>query len=356
MQKLEIRNIVKSYGNNKVIDELSFFVNDGEFCVLLGPSGCGKSTMLRIIAGLESQDSGKIFLNENEISKLSPRERNIAMVFQNYALYPHMTAFANIAFPLTMRKENKTTINEKVIETAKLLNIEGLLERKPRQLSGGERQRVALGRAIVRNPELFLFDEPLSNLDARLRTKMRREISSIHGKLRSTSIYVTHDQLEAMTMADKIILINNGKIQQTGTPGELYNNPENIFTAQFIGTPEINLIEGKIERKDGKFILKRGSFSLALGSKDIIKKFENEMVTIGIRAESFSADRGSIKGRIENIENAGSQIIAYVKPEGIDKTMAVRLERNIQYTAGDNISLDVNRDEIHFFINGKRAF
>ena len=242
MANLKINSLNKSFGTTNVINDISFEVKEGEFCILLGPSGCGKTTVLRLIAGLESQDEGEIFIGDKEVSNLTPKERDIAMVFQSYALYPHMSVYDNMAFSLNMQKKARQEIDNKVRETAALLGMEELLDRKPKELSGGQRQRVAIGRSIVRDPKLFLFDEPLSNLDAKLRSSMRVELARLHETLKATTVYVTHDQVEAMTLGEKIIVFDKGKIQQTGTPDDIYNRPANLFVASFIGTPQINLV------------------------------------------------------------------------------------------------------------------
>ena len=243
MTFLKFEDIDKSFGDNNVISKFNLQVEKGEFIVLLGPSGCGKSTLLRMIAGLEIIDNGKILLENNLLNNLLPSKRHIAMVFQSYALYPHMNVFQNISFGLKSEKISKNQIKEKVIEAAKILKIEELLERRPKELSGGQRQRVAIGRAITRNPKLFLFDEPLSNLDAALRSEMRVEISKLHKKIKTNMIYVTHDQVEAMTLADKMVILNEGRIEQVGSPDEIYNYPNNLFVAEFIGTPKMNIIK-----------------------------------------------------------------------------------------------------------------
>ena len=250
MATIELKNIEKSFGENKVIDKFNIKINHGEFIVLVGPSGCGKSTLLRMISGLESVDEGEIHLDKKIINNLIPSKRGIAMVFQSYALYPHMNVYENMSFGLKNEKLDKNEIDKKVKDAANTLQIEDLLERKPRQLSGGQRQRVAIGRAITRNPKLFLFDEPLSNLDAALRSEMRVEISKLHKKLSTNMIYVTHDQVEAMTLADKIVILNQGVMEQYGSPDEIYNNPNNIFVAEFIGSPRMNILKidkGKIK-------------------------------------------------------------------------------------------------------------
>ena len=243
MSKIIIKNLVKSFGDNRVINNFNVNIEDGEFIVLVGPSGCGKSTLLRMFSGLESIDQGEIYLDKKLINNLIPSKREIAMVFQSYALYPHMNVFENMSFGLKMEKVSKSEINQKVKHAATTLQIEDLLERKPKQLSGGQRQRVAIGRAITRSPKVFLFDEPLSNLDAALRSEMRVEISKLHKKLNSNIIYVTHDQIEAMTLADRIVVLNKGNIEQFGTPSEIYSDPNNIFVAEFIGSPKMNIIK-----------------------------------------------------------------------------------------------------------------
>ena len=248
MSKITIKNLEKSFNNNKVIKNFNINISDGEFIVLVGPSGCGKSTLLRMISGLESIDQGEIFLDTKLINNLIPSKREIAMVFQSYALYPHMNVFENMSFGLKMEKIPKNEISEKVNHAAATLQIEDLLDRKPKQLSGGQRQRVAIGRAITRNPKVFLFDEPLSNLDAALRSEMRVEISKLHKKLKTNIIYVTHDQIEAMTLADRIVVLNKGIIEQFGTPNEIYNDPNNIFVAEFIGSPKMNIIKINLEQ------------------------------------------------------------------------------------------------------------
>ena len=246
MSSVILKNIRKTYDNNKtVINNVNLEIKDKEFIVLVGASGCGKSTLLRMIAGLEDISEGEIYIGENKVNNIAPKDRDIAFVFQSYALYPHMTVRENIAFGLKMRKVDKATIEKKVQEAAEILNLGEYLDRKPKQLSGGQRQRVALGRAIVRNPKEFLMDEPLSNLDAKLRVQMRSEIKKLHEKLQTTFIYVTHDQTEALTMGDRIVVLNNGDIQQVDSPEEIYNNPKNTFVAGFVGSPQMNFINGK---------------------------------------------------------------------------------------------------------------
>ena len=242
MANIKFTGVHKSFGSNKIITDFNLSGKDDEFLVLVGPSGCGKSTLLRMIAGLEQIDEGEIFINDQKINDLHPSKRQTAMVFQSYALYPHMNVYENMSFGLKIEKRSKEEIHTKVMQAAKILKIEELLERRPKQLSGGQRQRVAIGRAITRNPKIFLFDEPLSNLDAALRSEMRVEISKLHNQIKTNMIYVTHDQVEAMTLADRIVILNLGNIEQVGTPDEIYNNPANIFVAQFIGTPKMNIL------------------------------------------------------------------------------------------------------------------
>ena len=243
MANIKFTGVHKSFGSNKIIADFNLNGKEDEFLVLVGPSGCGKSTLLRMIAGLEKIDDGEIFINDQKINELHPSKRQTSMVFQSYALYPHMNVYENMSFGLKIEKRPKEEINSKVMHAAKILKIEELLDRRPKQLSGGQRQRVAIGRAITRNPKIFLFDEPLSNLDAALRAEMRVEISKLHNQIKTNMIYVTHDQVEAMTLADRIVILNQGNIEQVGTPEEIYNDPANIFVAQFIGTPKMNILE-----------------------------------------------------------------------------------------------------------------
>ena len=311
MATIELKNIEKSFGENKVIDKFNIKINHGEFIVLVGPSGCGKSTLLRMISGLESVDEGEIHLDKKIINNLIPSKRGIAMVFQSYALYPHMNVYENMSFGLKTEKLEKNEIDKKVKDAAKTLQIEDLLERKPRQLSGGQRQRVAIGRAITRNPKLFLFDEPLSNLDAALRSEMRVEISKLHKQLNTNMIYVTHDQIEAMTLADKIVILNNGNVEQVGTPDEIYNNPSNIFVAEFIGMPKMNILKNGID-----YVLKE-------------LNLETD-VYLGIRPEDISLKHdGEIKLdiKIDLIENLGFEKIIYSSIS--NKELRIKTSENI---------------------------
>ncbi len=311
MSNIKFNNVNKSFGSNKIIKNFNFEGKDDEFLVLVGPSGCGKSTLLRMIAGLEKIDEGEIKINENLINNLHPSKRETAMVFQSYALYPHMNVYENMSFGLQIEKKSKDEIKSKVSNAAKILKIEDLLSRKPKELSGGQRQRVAIGRAITRNPKIFLFDEPLSNLDAALRAEMRVEISKLHQKIKTNMIYVTHDQVEAMTLADRIVILNEGKIEQVGTPEEIYNNPDNIFVAQFIGTPKMNILEIKPEDVVSNKIIK------ILGNEIQFNKYniEKKKYYIGIRPEHFDIDDHSeyeFSPKIDLLEILGNEKIVYM--------------------------------------------
>ena len=335
MANIELKNIEKSFGNNKVINNFNIKINDGEFIVLVGPSGCGKSTLLRMISGLESVDKGEIHLDNKIINNLIPSKRGIAMVFQSYALYPHMNVYENMSFGLKTEKLQKNEIDKKVKDAAKTLQIEDLLERKPRQLSGGQRQRVAIGRAITRNPKLFLFDEPLSNLDAALRSEMRVEISKLHKQLNTNMIYVTHDQVEAMTLADKIVILNNGNVEQVGTPDEIYNNPSNIFVAEFIGMPKMNILKNGID--------------------SVLKELNLETdVYLGIRPEHINTNGdGEIKLdiKVDLIENLGFEKIIYATFKG--QEIRIKTSNNISQNL-QQISFQKNK--IFLFDNNKKRF
>ncbi len=353
MSGLTVNNLGKSFGSNRVLEGISFEVAEGEFAILLGPSGCGKSTVLRLIAGLERQDTGEIFIGNQEITELTPRERDIAMVFQSYALYPHMNVFENMAFSLKMKKQPWQEIEEKVRNAAELLGIEELLRRKPKELSGGQRQRVALGRAIVRNPKIFLFDEPLSNLDAKLRSAMRIELAKLHKQLKTTMIYVTHDQIEAMTLGEKIIVMEHGTIQQVGTPEDIYQRPANVFVAGFIGSPQINLIKGRITEKNNEVFFETDGMSLTLNNNRL-RTYIGQEITLGIRPEAITLGEGPIAGEIELIEHIGSEAIVYVRVHGIMELMAVKTGAEFKGRAGDPILLGVKRKGVHFFLEGMR--
>lgn len=352
MAKLTIKNLKKSFGNTVVINDISFDVQEGEFCILLGPSGCGKTTVLRLIAGLEQKDQGKIYIGDKEVSNLSPKERDVAMVFQSYALYPHMSVYENMAFSLKMRKGPKAEIGEKVNEAAELLGLKNFLDRKPKVLSGGQRQRVAIGRAIVRNPKLFLFDEPLSNLDAKLRSSMRVELAKLHQKLKATTVYVTHDQVEAMTLGEKIILFDQGVIQQIGTPDDLYNSPSNMFVASFIGTPQINMIKGNLLVRQQGVSLKTRELLIDLGDKEALRHYEDREITMAIRPEALTPGEGPIKGQLELIEHLGPETLVYVRVD--DSRLTAKAPPDFYRKRGEEISLSLSERGIFFFHDGKR--
>ncbi len=322
MAKVIVKEIDKIYENSfHAVKKVGFVAEDKEFVILVGPSGCGKTTTLRMIAGLETITRGEIFIGAKKVNNVLPKDRDIAMVFQNYALYPHMTVYDNMAFALKLRKFPKTEIDKIVKESAALLEIEDLLDRKPKQLSGGQRQRVALGRAIVRKPKVFLFDEPLSNLDAKLRVQMRAEISKLHKKLDTTIIYVTHDQVEAMTMADKMVVMKDGEIHQIDSPLDIYNNPVNLFVAGFIGSPSINQIQGKIIERSQKIFFDEGSFEVEIPKPDHLKKYINSEVTMGIRPEDiYDAEYDQmaeypqkLEALCEVVEPMGNEFIVFLK-------------------------------------------
>lgn len=325
MGSITLQNVSKTFGEVSVIPSIDLEINNGEFAVFVGPSGCGKSTLLRLIAGLEDVSGGKILIDGKDATDLPPSKRGLAMVFQSYALYPHMSVRSNIGFPLKMAKMDKAEIDRKVNEAAKILNLTDYLERKPRNLSGGQRQRVAIGRAIVRSPECFLFDEPLSNLDAALRVNMRLEISELHQKLKATSIYVTHDQVEAMTMADKIVVLNKGRIEQVGSPLELYRSPRNLFVAGFIGSPKMNFITGA-------------------------KATEKGAHTIGIRPEhmTLSTTEGAWKGKVTVAEHLGSDTFLHIQTEG-QGTITARVSGEMPVRHGDTVYATPDDNRIHKF-------
>ncbi len=313
MAGLVLKNVSKAFNGAAVLKDISLELADGELAVLLGPSGCGKSTLLRIIAGLETADSGEIYISDTRIDQMEPKNRNVALVFQNYALYPHMTVEKNLSFPLLISRTHKTEIKKKVLEVAELLALTDKLKVRPGRLSGGERQRVALGRAIIREPAIFLLDEPLSNLDADLRSRMRREIVSLQRRLKKTLIHVTHDQTEALTMADRIVLMNQGRIVQVGTPRELYQNPIDLFTAKFIGYPLINVIKAKVI--DGRLS------PLGINLSDVRLPANSEEFYVGLRPEDvILSDTGNLTGVVESCEYLGRQILVKLDCQGIKLT------------------------------------
>jgi sn-glycerol 3-phosphate transport system ATP-binding protein len=349
MSFLDLKNVTKIYPNGtKAVHETSLSVEEGEFMVFVGPSGCGKSTLLRMVAGLEDITEGEITLDGNLINEVDPSERDIAMVFQNYALYPHMNVYNNLAYGLKNRGIDKKDIEQKVNEAAKLLQISDYLERKPSMLSGGQRQRVAMGRAIVRNPKIFLFDEPLSNLDAKLRIQMRLEIKKLQQKVGVTSIFVTHDQTEAMTLADKLAVINNGVIEQLATPIEIYNNPKSLFVAGFIGSPQMNFIEGELKNNT----LSAEGFEI----KNIKSDFNGDIM-LGIRPEHLSqSDNGLINLNVDLVEQLGSDNLVYGQLKD-KKDFCYRCPGNLIIKKGDKISLNIDNENYFIFdkSSGKRV-
>jgi multiple sugar transport system ATP-binding protein len=352
MASVAIRDVTKAFGALEVIHGISVNIGDGEFVVLVGPSGCGKSTLLRMIAGLENITSGEIRIGDRVVNHLPPKERDIAMVFQNYALYPHMTVAANMAFSLKLRGAPKGEIDRRVNGAAEILGLGPLLARYPRQLSGGQRQRVAMGRAIVRDPQVFLFDEPLSNLDAKLRVAMRTEIKELHQRLKTTTVYVTHDQIEAMTMADRIVVMHDGLVEQIGTPLELYDRPDNLFVASFIGSPAMNFLKGRIKANDAAGF--EGPRGVALPLATAPANADGRPAVYGIRPEHFAIADDGAEAEIVVVEPTGSETQVFAKLGG-EEVVAVFRERH-QFKPGDKIRLKPDSHLVHLFdeTTGKR--
>ncbi|MFA9231930.1 MAG: ABC transporter ATP-binding protein [Microgenomates group bacterium] len=348
MADVTIRALQKSYGGLQVIHGLDLDIPDGEFVVLVGPSGCGKSTLLRMIAGLEEVSGGDVMIGERRVNNLPPSERDIAMVFQNYALYPHKTVAANMGFALKMRGMDKAAVRAKVEHAAGILGLTPYLDRFPRALSGGQRQRVAMGRAIVRDPQVFLFDEPLSNLDAKLRVQMRTEIKELHQRLKTTTVYVTHDQIEAMTMADKIVVMQGGRIEQVGAPLELYDRPANVFVASFIGSPSMNLIPGEIAQ--GMVDVGGARLPVPVGAQ----AEEGQKVIYGIRPEHLqlveATSPARLTGVVAVIEPTGSETHVMVRHNGLDLVAAFR--NRVTLTPGSAITLAPDAASSHLFDKG----
>ncbi len=360
MSSVTLKHLYKSYGDHQVLKDINLEIEDGEFLVLVGPSGCGKSTTLRHVAGLEDATSGDIFIGDRRVNNVDPADRDIAMVFQNYALYPHMDVFENMAFGLKIRKMDKETIRQRVQEAAEILQIDKLLERKPKELSGGQRQRVALGRALVRQPVVFLFDEPLSNLDAKLRMEMRVEIKRLHQILKTTMIYVTHDQTEAMTMGDRIAIMKDGIVEQLDSPKNAYYNPVNTFVAGFIGMPQMNFLEGSLTHHGGKMQFQWGELELDL-SDSVFSESENLKhdlpVTLGIRPEDIHEitdtaefQGTSVKAQVEITEPLGAHLLAHLTIG--DKKLTASFHGNSQASAGDTVDLSFDMNQIHLFDTG----
>ncbi len=355
MASINLKNIKKTYEDGvTVIDNLNLQIKDKEFVILVGPSGCGKSTTLRMIAGLEEISSGELYIGDTIVNNVSPKDRDIAMVFQSYALYPHMSVYKNMAFGLKNRKVSKDIIDKKVREAAKMLDIEEYLNRKPRALSGGQRQRVALGRAMVREPSVFLLDEPLSNLDAKLRTEMRNRISMLHKELETTFVYVTHDQTEAMTMGDRIVVMKDGVIQQFDTPQMLYNHPKNLFVAGFIGSPQMNFISCEIKKSGEIYTAKTNKFVITIPKRmnDYLLMYENKEVILGIRPEDMSIAEKTdnvnvIDVYIDIIEMTGADYYMYGKFDG--KKIIANVSSNSNIKSEKNYKFKIDVDRIHIF-------
>ncbi len=357
MASVTYKNVFKRFGDVIAVNDLSLEIADKEFLVLVGPSGCGKSTALRCLAGLEEISDGSILIGDRVVNDVPPKDRDIAMVFQSYALYPHMSVFDNMAFGLKLRKMDKAEIKRRVNSAAGILGIEDLLDRKPRQLSGGQRQRVALGRAIVREPNVFLLDEPLSNLDAKLRVQTRAEISKLHKQLETTFIYVTHDQVEAMTMADRIAVLKLGLLQQIDTPQNLYDHPDNKFVAGFIGSPSMNFFDGKIAQADGKLVVDCGPFKVDIpdSRKNTFTSHVGKEVFLGIRPEDIhnpqftpqGISTSSVKAKVEVTELMGNEIFVYFK-NGPHNFIA-RVDPRSRYSFGADVEVAFNTENFHIF-------
>ncbi|MCF8267275.1 MAG: sn-glycerol-3-phosphate ABC transporter ATP-binding protein UgpC [Ignavibacteriales bacterium] len=359
MAEVKLINVSKIYeGGNKAVKEVNIEIREKEFVVLVGPSGCGKSTTLRMIAGLEEISEGELFIDGKLVNHVSPKDRDIAMVFQNYALYPHMTVYDNMAFGLKLRKFSKQEIKERVLNAAKILGIEEYLDRKPKALSGGQRQRVAVGRAIVRKPKVFLFDEPLSNLDAKLRVQMRTEISRLHRNLSATMIYVTHDQTEAMTMGDRIVIMKDGVVHQVDTPLNLYNNPVNKFVAGFIGSPSMNFVDGTLLSENGSILFKSlgGELNLNLNNtlKAKVAHLTGKEITLGIRPENIhtsnsggTSDYQSVKTILDVVEPMGNEIFIYFNLD--QNQVTARIGAATKPEPGSEVSLYFDSGKLHFF-------
>ncbi len=363
MAKVVFDHIFKRFGDVTAVNDLNIEINDEEFLVLVGPSGCGKTTALRMLAGLEEVSSGEIFIGDRRVTDLAPKDRDIAMVFQNYALYPHMSVFDNLSFALKLRKYPKENIQSRVNEAGGMLGLKTLLERKPRQLSGGQRQRVALGRALVREPQVFLMDEPLSNLDAKLRVQTRAEITKLQNRLKVTTVYVTHDQVEAMTMGDRIAVMKDGLLQQLDTPQNLYDAPANIFVAGFIGSPAMNFVSGTLQAQGGQLMLTHENYSVPLplesrtnATKEGLESRIGKPVIIGIRPEDvldrttangYGTNRG-MSTTIDVVEPLGSEVLLYLD-YGSETPMVVRVEPRTAKKVGDPVEVVFKPERLHLF-------
>lgn len=356
MASIQFKNVVKSYGDVNIIKGLNLEIKDQEFMVLVGPSGCGKSTILRMIAGLEEITSGDLEIGDKVVNTVHPKDRDVAMVFQSYALYPHMTVRENIAFGLRLRKMPNDQINQMVNDVSVTLGLDQLLDRKPKALSGGQRQRVALGRAIVRKPAVFLFDEPLSNLDAELRVQMRSEIGKLQKRLGITAVYVTHDQVEAMTMGDRIAVLHDGELRQVGTPLELYDTPQNVFVAQFIGTPNMNMLEMKLNEDGSELVHEAFSAKIPEVLYELCKAHAGKKVKVGFRPEHVRAqdenewnNKSSLTGQVEIIETLGHEIVVHFSVVGSDRHIIAKINAHKAPKIGDAIAFDIHTSRFHLF-------
>lgn len=356
MASIEFQKVVKSYGDVNIIKGLDLEIKDQEFMVLVGPSGCGKSTTLRMIAGLEEITDGELKIGDRVVNNVHPKDRDVAMVFQSYALYPHMTVRENIAFGLRLRKMPNDEINSLVNEVSETLGMSALLDRKPKALSGGQRQRVALGRAIVRKPAVFLFDEPLSNLDAELRVQMRSEIGKLQKRLAITAVYVTHDQVEAMTMGDRIAVLHDGDLRQVGTPLELYDTPQNVFVAQFIGTPNMNMLDMTVSQDGSTLEHSAVNFNIPDKWKESCQSYTGKTLKVGFRPEHVRTEdenewnnKSSIVGTVDIIETLGHEIVVHFSVEGSDSFMIAKMDAHKAPKIGDSIKVDVHTTRIHLF-------
>jgi len=343
MAELHLQHLDKIYDNNvQAVFDFNLDIKDGEFIVLVGPSGCGKSTTLRMVAGLEDISNGKLIIDGKDVTRMPPKDRDIAMVFQNYALYGHMTIYENMAFSLMLRKEDKNVIHTKVLAAAEILGLSEQLNKKPAQLSGGQRQRVAMGRAIVRNPKVFLFDEPLSNLDAKLRGATRREIMLLHKRLKTTMIYVTHDQTEALTLADRIVCMSMGYVQQVGTPLELYDTPANTFVATFIGLPPMNMFDVKVEKD--KLVHHEFEYKLSADEQKLLSSYVGKEIILGVRPEHITPG-DAFEIVVDNVENLGQNTLVHTVIDG--KKVVCKFREWCLYKRGDKVK--VSFDRVHFF-------
>ncbi|PYZ94092.1 sugar ABC transporter ATP-binding protein [Salipaludibacillus keqinensis] len=354
MADIKFENLYKIYdGDVQAVTDFNLDIEDKEFIVFVGPSGCGKSTTLRMVAGLEDISKGSLYIGENKVNDVAPKDRDIAMVFQNYALYPHMNVYENMAFGLKLRKFKKEDIDKRVRDAARILGLTEMLDRKPKAMSGGQRQRVALGRAIVRNPKVFLMDEPLSNLDAKLRVAMRAEIIKLHHRLQTTTIYVTHDQTEAMTMASRIVVMKDGFIQQVGAPKDIYDFPENVFVGGFIGSPAMNFLNGTL--KDGNFYLGEFPVKVPQGKMKMLEKYNNKELILGIRPEDIhdepvfldASENSKFEATIDVAELMGAESYLYSKVE--DQDFIARVDSRTDVTSGNKLELAFDMNKCHFF-------